>query len=144
MADMKNRPLLSVDTAKQNFYDFILNLQVVGYEKTMGGPNTPIVKPVLVHGNYQDIYNKLINAQLVIGAQISLLTPNESIGQIEPTENLTNLCNVYILNNVNIDTGLPETVAGMPLIAIQTGDSGVALDCLNRVYDGDDTIPYDT
>ena len=150
---MKNRPLLSVDTTKQSFYDFILNAQVVGYEesKIEGQWGDPIVKPLLVHGNYQDIYNKLMNAQLVIGLLVSLLTTNvAAVGQVRDVDQpLTNMTVVYIANQTNPETGLPMTVGGMPLIVMEVGDAAatqVYLDCLNRVWSEDDAgnIPLDT
>lgn len=144
--DIKNRPLLSVDTAKQSFYDFILNRQVVGYEETEGKsgdePPTPIVKPVLVHGNYQDIYNKLMNASLVIGAQVSLLVDSvPAIGQVDgPVPPLANITKVFIINEVDHETGRPITIGGMPVIGmVVDGTTTITyLDCLNRVWTKDD------
>lgn len=111
------------DTAKQNFFDFIF---------------TPIDTkgvPLLVHGNYDTLYKKIMNCELICGCLVQVDTTKDGvpIGQQR-----TDLSSVGIYVNAG---GEIPTINNRPLINIV---GVVLIDCNNVVYDIDDTdIPFD-
>ena len=140
---IENDSLQFVDATKQSFFDFILNLHVVGYE-IVEDVDVPIVKPVLIHGNYQDIYNKLMNAQLVIGmCSPSVSITRDMIGQMDAPLGIVS----GLVSSVVIDKTF--MVGGMPMIIITMQSTylpqyQVCLDRYNRAWNMTDDIPLDT
>lgn len=143
------RPLRFVDTAKQNFFDFIINSQVIKKYDPKTGEMQPTTAPVMVHGGYQVIYNKLMSSELVLGCIVACTRADEMGRPIDAIG--INEASIIFKAKVLPDreyspdgTEQKITVGGMPIIEIDLlSGNPIYLDCNNTIYISKEDITLD-